>query len=163
MTRPILFLDVDGVLNGHEFDPSAQSNTINRGCVAHLNRVIEATDCAIVISSAWRYMVLGGSMNIRGFEWLLRSHGVCCGGSNGADHRVIGVTGPGEESGCGLEARGRLIRNWLNENGHDGAWAVVDDLDVGGEGMPLVLTDGTAGMTEHDAEALIAMLLGRAT
>lgn len=153
--RPILFLDIDGVLNGHVFNVHAQSNTINPACVAQLNRVIGDTDCALVISSAWRYMVLAGSMTIRGFEHLLRTHGVK------AQGRVIGTTGEGEEGG-GLEARGRLIRQWLDEELYEGPWAVVDDLDVGGEGLPFVKTDGSRGLTDQDADALIALLRGRA-
>ena len=33
----ILFLDIDGVLNGHDYDEKAASCSIRPGCVAHLN------------------------------------------------------------------------------------------------------------------------------
>ena len=146
--RPVLFLDIDGVLNGHVFHPQAQSNTIDPACVAHLNKVIADTDCALVISSAWRYMVLLGSMTLKGFEHLLRTHGV------NAKGRVIGTTGRGEENGNHND-RVRLIRNWLKENPTK-QWAVVDDMNVGME--RLVQTSGSIGLTGADAERLISML-----
>lgn len=39
----VLFLDVDGVLNGHEWDDEAKSCNIRRECVKHLNRVVRET------------------------------------------------------------------------------------------------------------------------
>ncbi len=34
--RCVLFLDIDGVLNGHEFDPLAESSGLRRDCVEPL-------------------------------------------------------------------------------------------------------------------------------
>lgn len=39
----VLFLDIDGVLNGHEWDDEAKSCTIRRECVKHLNRIVRET------------------------------------------------------------------------------------------------------------------------
>lgn len=60
-SKKVLFLDIDGVLNAHFFDVDAQSSHIKPKCVERLNRVLKATRCALVISSAWRYMILGGA------------------------------------------------------------------------------------------------------
>lgn len=54
--RPVLFLDIDGVLNGHEYDREAESSTLHPDCVARLNRVLADSECSVVLSSAWRYM-----------------------------------------------------------------------------------------------------------
>ena len=160
--RPVLFLDIDGVLNGHTYDESAESNTIDPECVAHLNRVIRDTDCAIVISSAWRYMVLKGAMTLRGFEYLLRTHGVHAVG------RVTGVTAEGEESGVGPAddepgSRLSLIRAWLYNAAHSGPWAIVDDMFLGNSdvGHHCVQTDRRQGLRAEDARRLIATLRDR--
>jgi hypothetical protein len=151
----VLFLDIDGVLNDHTYDERAESTTILRPCVERLNRVLDATGCVVVISSAWRYMVLGQAMSLHGFEYLLRTHGVRCSG------RVAGTTGRDRDTTDRTE-RGRQVRAWLEAYGRgDGErWAVVDDLALGFEGMPFVHTNGLVGLTDADAERLIE-LLGR--
>lgn len=153
MSPPILFLDIDGVLNGHDFDHGAQSNTIRRDCVERLNRVLDEAGAQIVLSSAWRYMVLCGAMTLDGFGYMLRSHGVRSG-------RLIGLTGKDTqvEGQAGEEERGRLIREWLAEHPEVTRYAVVDDMQLGFAGMPIVRTDGARGLTDADAEALVALL-----
>ncbi len=56
----IIFLDIDGVLVNHEtvckhvtFE-GRRFNPFHPACVAQLNRIIEATDAEIVVSSSWR-------------------------------------------------------------------------------------------------------------
>jgi hypothetical protein len=39
----ILFPDIDGVLNGHDWNDEARSCSIRRECLAQLNRVIRET------------------------------------------------------------------------------------------------------------------------
>lgn len=149
-TPPVLFLDVDGVLNGHDFDHSAQSNVIRRDCVKRLNRILDETGCQIVLSSAWRYMVLMGAMTLDGFGYLLRSHGVRAG-------RLIGTTAKDETGG--VDERGKQIKAWLAEHQAVTQWAVVDDMALGFDGMPIVRTDGARGLQDADADRLIEMLL----
>ncbi len=163
--RKILFLDVDGVLNDHAFDIDAQSCTIDQSCVAALNRVLKVTSCDIVISSAWRYMILGGAMSAKGFEYLLRTHGVHC------VDKVVGYTRPDAKiykPGDVIDQaeRGKEILDWLNVfdwfnmrqvPGHPVAFVVVDDKQLGFERMPFVQTDGLVGLTEADADKIIAL------
>lgn len=151
---PVLFLDIDGVLNGHEYDEGAESNRIRPECVARLNEVLADTGASLVISSAWRYMILGGAMNLAGFTYLLRTHGVRCPG------RVIGHIGRDTQTEDPNE-RGRLIKAWLAERPEVTRWAVVDDMALGFEGMPFVRTDGRVGLTVADADALTRMLRGQ--
>ena len=99
-----LFLDIDGVLNGHEWDDEAKSCNIRRECVARLNRVVASTGCKIVISSAWRYMIHCQQMSLTGFWYMLRTHGLQ---GHGARHRRRGRQ---ERAACRLR-RHRAARD----------------------------------------------------
>lgn len=159
MSQPILFFDVDGVLNGHDYDARARSNTINPRCVDHLNQVIEATDCRLVISSAWRYMIHGNAMSLRGFEYLLRTHRLA------VTDRLCGFTRPDtpdEGQAQDPAHRGRQILEWVDAYGDGARWAAVDDLDLSTV-LPagrFLRTDGLRGLTWSDAQQLIRLLRG---
>ena len=150
----VLFLDIDGVLNGHDFDELAQSSSIRTACVARLNRVLAATACDVVISSAWRYMVLNGAMTLSGFGYLLRTHSVRL------NAPLLGTTGRDTQTEDPAE-RGRQVQAWLAEHPDVTRYAVVDDMALGFAGMPFVRTDGTKGLTDEDAERLIGLLMAR--
>lgn len=169
----VLFLDIDGVLNGHEWDDEAKSCNIRRECVKHLNRVIHETGCKVVLSSAWRYMIHGGAMTLLGFGYMLRTHGLL-----GGSRVLIGLTRKDDESVDPLELkldeRAKQIREWLEWWGDDAQmranagldavsrFAAVDDEQQGFDthNIPAVITDGKRGMTAADADSLIR-LLGR--
>jgi hypothetical protein len=152
--RAVLFLDMDGVMNDHAYDNGARSSTVRPDCVERLNRVLAVTRCAVVISSAWRYMIHGGAMTLSGFEYLLRTHGVRCPG------RVIGYTEKDGPRGAhaDYDERGRQCLAWLAKHGPFERYAVVDDMQAGFEGMPIVRTNGQIGLTDEDADKLIELL-----
>ncbi len=159
----VVFLDIDGVLNAHEWDPDVLCGQIHRDKVALLNDVLRSTGAKIVLSSAWRYIVHRGESTLVGMEWLLRSHGLLAG-------RLAGITRPdtmmptvyrGEPGTWPLEnERGKQIADWLRESGSVSAYAVVDDLDLGitAAGHPFVQTDSKVGLTAGDARRLREML-----
>lgn len=169
----VLFLDIDGALNGHEYDDEAKSCSIRRECVKRLNRVVRETGCKIVLSSAWRYMVHGGAMTLSGFEYMLRTHGL-----TGGSRVIVGLTRKDDETVDPLDLkadeRARQIRDWLEWWADDAqaraaagldavsAFAAVDDEDHGfsDHGIPAVLTDGKVGLTDADADRLIVVLNG---
>src|SRR4051812_40049868 len=73
----IVFLDLDGVLNGHERFENGYYG-IRQENVAELNFLLKSVPTAkIVLISSWRYM-LYDSMTLDGFTNLLLSHGVNC-------------------------------------------------------------------------------------
>lgn len=147
----ILFLDIDGVLNGHQYNDQAKSNGICKSCVSQLNRIILETDCKIVLSSAWRYMISGGAMTNTGFRYMMSTHGVV-----GLD--IIDITVPDEE----VPLRGNQISNWIQTNAYD-SFAVVDDEWYGGPDYVrnrTTLTNGKIGLTEIDADKVIEILKG---
>lgn len=152
MARPILFLDIDGVLNGHEFNAEAESTSMVRACVRQLNRIIVACRPRIVISSAWRYLVLEGAMTASGFQSMLRTHGV----HRSAD--IIDTTVADER----IPTRGGQIVQWLGAHGDGARFAILDDLDldISTRGLPFVQTRKDVGLTEADADRVIALLTG---
>lgn len=145
----VLFLDIDGVLNGHQFNVRAQSNGILRHAIKCLNHVVAETDCKIVLSSAWRYMIHGQQMTKLGFAYMLRTHG-------GVGIRIEDVTCRDED----IHGRGNQIAAWLRTHPVE-SFAVVDDEWYEG---PLfvrrrtVLTDGRVGLTGGRAVKLISLL-----
>jgi len=136
----ILFLDIDGVLNGHQRHANGYCG-IDSHCMSNLNHVIAQTKCLVVISSAWRYM-MPEAMTITGFEYLLKSHGL-----NGS---VYGYTERDEV----ISKREDQILAYPKQ----GKWAVVDDLPLQIENF--VRTDGRIGMQRHEADMLIKILAG---
>ena len=152
MTGSIVFLDIDGVLNGHRRDAHGYCR-IEAGPVVHLNRILAETEARLVITSSWRYLVHSGAMTLEGFSYMLITHGIACHG------RLAGVTCRDEEAG----SRGDQITRWLDQyplRGARSAYVVIDDEDAGvtGAGHPLVRTDGRVGLTHRDADAAIAVL-----
>lgn len=161
--EPIIFLDIDGVLNAHECDPEAKCGQIHRDKVERLNRILRETGALIVLSSAWRYIIHRGEANLMGMEWLLRSHGLIAG-------RLVGITRadtmePREYDGVPgnwprVNERGRQISDWLDEHGRDRDYLAIDDIDLGitDAGIALVLIDGLFGLSDEDADEVIRLL-----
>lgn len=144
----IVFLDIDGVLNryGGQFGPILA----HPDCVKHFNRIICDTDAKVVVISNWRHLVLNGHMDRLGFEQMLRSHGIHC--------SVLDVTGDNSD---GLCVRGWQIRDWLSGR-YDKieSWVVLEDSpDKLMLTMPIVVTNGSIGLTKSDAEQAISLLM----
>ena len=147
-----LFLDIDGVLNDH-------GQMLNLYCGIHkdkielLNQVVEKTECYIVISSAWRYMILGGAMTIEGFEYMLMTHGfIGC-------KTIVGYTQSDEK----IKTRGLQIKDWLDNSVNKAErYVVVDDIDLGISecGHPFIQTNGKVGLTQDDVDKIIEILNG---
>lgn len=144
----LIFLDIDGVLNDHRYNEASMSGAILPECVARLNRILEATDARIVLSSAWRYMLIGRAMSVTGFDYLLRTHGVIA-------NRLVGRTCADEE----VKERGWQIHEWRKANDHRGRYVVIDDMDLHISPLhPFVRTDGGCGLADADADAAIRHL-----
>jgi hypothetical protein len=149
--KKIIFLDIDGVLNDHAFDGDAGSSTILPGCVQRLNEILRKTEACIVLTSAWRYMILQKAMTVVGFDHLLRTHGVI-------KERLIGNTCADEV----IKERHDQIRNWLAiHEGEIGEWIAIDDLklELDEDGWRFLHIDGF-GITDEHVEIAIALLNG---
>ena len=147
----IIFLDIDGVLNNiinYQWQTETQPLILTK--LMHLlNNLVSRTHAKLVISSSWRYQIISGATTIRGFEYLLKSHGFI--GS------VIDYTCSDEER----TTRGQQIKKWLDDNNYFGRYVILDDHD---DDLELyhpdntIITDGSVGLTEADVEAAINIL-----
>lgn len=156
----VLFLDMDGVLNDHTPLASRYCGT-NPRCVAALNHVLdEIPSLKIVVSSAWRYMILKEQMTLAGFEMLLLTHGVKCFeriiGHTAADGRIEDEPHHHDEPerwiAAGLKWRRKQIYDWVDQH-QPTHWVVVDDLPLD---MPeLIQTDGRRGLTSWEAAYIV--------
>lgn len=158
----IIFLDIDGVLNGHDWDQGAMSTRIQYRCIRQLNRIIKATGAKVVLSSAWRYMLLKlkrskpPAMTLTGFEYLMRTHGTC-------GFRLLGTTASDEEFGFpGVDdecRRARQVRKWLVDHGWSN-YVCIDDEDFGFTRMKMqfVQTNGKWGLSRRNADKAIRIL-----
>lgn len=129
-----LFLDIDGCLNSRDWfmqnHVARMEEREKRGegaefakefchplghlcpeLIERLNRIVELTDCRIVISSAWRIghtpREIGGYLTQKGFRH--------------AD-KIIGATGQNSE-----DARGGEIQEWLDEHPEVTKYVILDD------------------------------------
>lgn len=100
MDDRFIFLDIDGVLNGHEWCHLGHRDvpSINPDCVRVFNVLIEKTGAQVIIHSTWRNKILEGHVTCKGFGWMLQSHGAICevagvvrGAYEGAAERSIAI------------------------------------------------------------------------
>jgi hypothetical protein len=165
----LIFLDIDGVLNGHEYDPEIMCGEIHRDKVQLLNHILRQTGAKVVLSSAWRYIIHRREATLAGMDWLLRSHGMLANRLIGCTREDTMRTDPNysgtPNSWPVHDESGQQITDWLQQNGlPETRYIAIDDLDLGitDSGHPLVLTDGKKGLTAGDATKAIRILQGGA-
>jgi hypothetical protein len=158
--RPILFLDIDGVLNSAEWMKAGNMKGIDRRAFspelcARLERVCRATDPDIVISSSWR--ICHSLEEIRGH---LHARGA-------PSARVVGETPHWRTLPTGnivgvYDRRGGEIDEYLQRLPSPVTFAIVDDSnDMSPHMSRLVLTSWQTGLQEHHVEQLISLLRER--
>ena len=165
--RKILFLDIDGVLNTERHHEYCYKNGLDNSdeygylfdpiAVKNLAKIVNETGSDIVISSSWKYSGLSTLLDM----WSDRA----------LPGRVIDITPDTESDEFLLHAdlenmeflscRGYEIKEWLSAHGKNVfQYAILDDEQ---EMLPdqqshFVLTNPTMGITEQDADAIIAIL-----
>jgi len=159
----IVFLDFDGVLCNHESisagyrartAPEQEPYGPHADCIAQLNRIIEATGAAIVVSSTWRKC---RNPRTTMAETLKRW------GVTGA---VIDVTPQLNGDSYAYKRRGSEIQLWLDRySRHEIESFVIldDDGDMAHLQHRLVRTSMARGLTTVDADQAIAILNAPAT
>lgn len=137
----IIFLDIDGVLNNCKPLKNGYC-AFTPECVEIFNKfLLENPNINIVLSSSWRYMILKGAMSLKGFEYLLITHGFEYMAIN---DKIIGVTCLDEE----IATREGQILDYVGKHPEITQWAVIDDMDL--EIEKKVKTDRNTGITNID-------------
>jgi hypothetical protein len=158
----VVFLDIDGVLNSHEYVRSDRPRSKERGgvmgidplAVSRLNRLLRATGAVVVVSSTWRKkrsrVELQGVLDARGFQGTV--HG-----------KTPDLSGRSPGATLYLAPqRGEEIRHWLEHDGAEVEAFVVldDDGDMDAVRGRFIQTEFETGLTDADVDRAIAMLNG---
>lgn len=147
-TQPVLFLDIDGVMNNHQ---DLWNNGVDYICnqkVEYLKAIIDATGALIVLSSDWRKRSRDRAL----VAAALAKHGLQIYSCTPKDLR----TQPHQ-----LVCRREEIKWWRDNNEHVGKYAILDDLD---DARPLdnpecfFMTDMFVGLTPEIASKIIEHL-----
>jgi len=148
----IIFLDIDGVLNGHKPHPNGYCG-ISPECAKRFNTILETFPYVnLVISSSWRYLVHSGSMTIIGLENLFLSHGLNVRG------RIAGITRKDRLINIDdsvYDPREEQIRDYIRHNSVKD-WLVIDDLDLDIDNF--YKTNGETGLSNMDAGNIMHIL-----
>ena len=159
---PIIFLDVDGVLNTHAMQASESDCVypqeyavrmmqnglvLSRSRLAALASIVADYDCRIVVSSTWRVQ----QMSKLALVAALAEVGV-------APERVVGST-----KELHSKPRAFEIKEWLTSHEHTGPWVAIDDIDLGSQDPVLmrdhfVRTSMSAGLVEDRADEVRRLL-----
>lgn len=155
--KPILFLDIDGVLNHSEWVRKTGEHRlmnpylsreeldvleIDPAAVEILNRIIEASGAVVVISSAWRL--------IRTLEEIDRALK-----ARGFKGEIVGKT-PSDRDRC----RGDEIRQYLDDLEACPVFAIIDDdTDMSTVADRHVKTEWETGLQTCHVEAVINLFI----
>lgn len=154
MSRRVLFLDIDGVLNHRAiFLPSRQGSPLCPEAIARLRLVVMRTACRVVLSSTWR-MLPHHVAQLRQAGGFPAAH---------EDWRTVEL--PVEMRGGLIHPdhhRGREIAEWLSRHPDTSRFAIVDDDDdMLPEQRPFfVRTSFDHGLLDDHAEQLVRILIG---
>lgn len=164
---PVIFLDVDGVLNSRDWYRSQRDYSDDRrhfdpAAVSRLNSLVDRTGAQIVVSSTWR----------KHFKRLVEMREFFA--SVGVRGSIVDRTPNSTEEGLAdlIESktpyarperifRGHEIHAWLlkNERRHTGRFVILDDdSDMEWLTPQLVNTDHDLGLTDADVELAVQFL-----
>lgn len=154
--KPLLFLDIDGVLNSLAFAKRVKavgSIGIDPLAAVHLQRVVDETDCNIILSSTWRLL-----------HSLAEMRGLLIAAGMRAPVPLVGRTPdlttiePRHSSILKASGRGFEINKWIEENQFTGPYVCIDDDRDFLPGQPLVQTTWQDGMQDIHATLCIDIL-----
>jgi hypothetical protein len=156
MNPPLIFLDIDGVLNSDntDFDPdTAPLDPLNIG---PFNRIIAATGAKIVVTSTWRFFT--SLENIASYFAEASIEG-----------EIIGMTPDlrgGDDPPIEIEyTRGEEIYEWLKKQGEEDPencgrrFVILDDrCDIEPFLDRHIMTRSRSGLVDAEADRAIEML-----
>ena len=153
----VIFLDFDGVVNAHEWIHLRSGPKIMQRQARMLQIIIDKTGANLVVSSTWSSMILSGDMTKRGFERMLKTHGIRAEVLDALP--VVKQVSPNESAAH----RSSLITGWLAACRDDAAgqpdrYIVIDDLAI--RGHPLIRTNPAVGLEPRHVSQAIGLLVG---
>lgn len=147
MSKKILFLDVDGVLNSRDTTNFKTLWPVDPYMVFMVGKIQLDTGCDIVLSSSWRHHPDGVKVVEDQLKIKLLGKTPTLGTKRGADGKDI--------------TRGEEIRKWLKDNGHeDATYAILDDDSDFNWDLPLFKTTFQSGLTPEIAKQVTDHLNG---
>lgn len=134
LKSPILFLDVDGVLNSLK---TGGRYALKKKCLRRLQEIVEKTGCEIVLSSTWRK----DEYALKRLRRVLKYRNI----------EIMDITP------ILYKPRGYEIEHWMIVNSYDGVYAILDDdSDMLEEQLPnFFQTDPEFGITDTIAYRVI--------
>lgn len=151
--KPVLFLDIDGVLNYVGGPTVGGLYWLVPEKVALLEKIIDATQCRVVLSSTWRKF----NKSLFAARQMLDSIGYELDDTTPIlDRQTSEAWGGGLWIGA---RRGSEIQAWLDERPEVTRFVILDDDDDMGPLSPhWVATDSSVGLTEEIANEVIRRL-----
>jgi hypothetical protein len=152
MSRRIIFLDVDGVLNNRHTRVATGTGWcfVDDFLVARVREIVDATGALIVLSSTWRddWNVEDESRNGSDFNELR------------AKFREFGMDFYDRTGAWQIRGRGWEILAWLAEHEAVESFVILDDWnDMGPVRNHLIWTNPSLGLTEDQVQEAIEILL----
>ena len=140
MTRPVIFLDIDGVLA--PITRWDQYGDLDPACIQVLNEIVARAGADVVVSSTWRYGKTAPEL-----QETLQAQG------------FIGYVLDKTPTGAPGANRGDEIAAWLAEHAVSSYVIIDDHVDMGELWTRLVQTHPARGLQPEDAPRAIAVLL----
>lgn len=150
----VLFLDIDGVLNSHDFWKRCKElgvvpdDKVDPLAVERLNRLTDETGAKIVVSSTWRLPYVW-SKKLYSLIGRLQKLGIT--------GEIVGMT----PDHCKAYGRGGEIQDWMdNCQTQIDSFVILDDDDNDMDHLMdyLVQTKMTDGLQDHHVETAIQIL-----
>ena len=139
--RRVVFLDVDGVLNAHEWSYVGGRRIVPDNVVV-ANTIFAESGAVAVISSSWRGLVNRGHMDLHGFTTMFATHGLA--------FPVVAVL-PGVDHTAA--AKGQLIVEFASQNAI-AQWLTIDDSALTLPPGRFLRTNGHRGLEPHHAHVV---------
>lgn len=134
-----IFLDIDGVLNTQVSFPS-----LDPWCVHNFNTLLSKISVKIVISSSWRYMISRETMTLKGFEIMLKTHGLIL-----SDGTIIDTTVRDEI----INDRSEQILDYVRKNNLS-KWVAIDDMTLNLPSNHFLKTNPIIGFSAEDVRKI---------
>ncbi|TMW67123.1 hypothetical protein Poli38472_012239 [Pythium oligandrum] len=158
---PVLFLDVDGVLN---IFASNGFTALHDSLLARLARVAQRSGVRVVLSSSWRHD--GERLTLLGRIWRQWRLDPIADVTPTLSVSAVGNDTSKLKDKDAMAARQRVleIHQWLQQAHYTGQWVAVDDLDLAAEALPgmptewFVRTRPHQGLCAAEADEILRLL-----